>query len=131
MKNFHHRKGKGKVGLSRAIASLSPLADRLRDGVAQESLAGHDDDLLHKELDEGSSPGALALTQEILHVPGAGRDAGHDIQEGAVVCDSSRIPPMRIQENSCRSRCPPIRAVAYAILGSAPDRIGSTPCHIG
>ena len=51
------------------------------DGVAQQGVARHDDDLLDEGLDEGPALGQLALVQELAHVQGVGRDGPHVVQD--------------------------------------------------
>ena len=54
---------------------------RYGDGIAEESVAGHDDDLLDQGLDEGSALGRFALVEEVPHVLGVGRDRVHVVED--------------------------------------------------
>ena len=49
-------------------------------GIAEEGVAGHDDDLLDEGLDEGSALGQLALVKEVPQLLGIGRNRVHVVQ---------------------------------------------------
>ncbi|MCY4114593.1 MAG: hypothetical protein OXG33_11770 [Chloroflexi bacterium] len=68
---------------SHLLGVPSPYGSILRhgDAVTQQSVAGHDDDLLHEALDEGPTLRQLALVEEHAQVPGVGRDGLHVVQD--------------------------------------------------